>query len=410
MALILVNHLIEIFLHQKQLQCLKKSFNEVPMKFKESISLEDHRKSILYSKDKLIYHQFQLVWKAALLVYWFPLKGADSLFSALPLAGLHKDVFFILIFFLINAMINIPWKIYFIFVIEKKHGFNKTTPKLFFQDMIKGGLLSLLFSIPLFYSLFYLYQKSPQWWWLFGFFFISLFQLFVILIYPSFIAPLFNKFTPLEKSDLHQKISELLKRAQFTAKDIFVMDASRRSRHGNAYFTGLSKSKRIVFFDTLLEKLNHQEILAILAHELGHMKRKHITKSLVLSFVMMFCGFFIMGKIAPEDWFYQGHFMTHTSPGVLFLLFMEMTPLYFFWLSPLSSWLSRKNEFEADEYAATETSSKDLISGLLKLYVQNSASVVHDKLFSRFYFSHPPAEERIDHLEEVSKSVITSVK
>ena len=227
----------------------------------------------------------------------------------------------------------------------------------------------------------------------------TLFQFFLLWIFPTVIAPLFNKFQPLEGEELKQGIETLVGRAGFKAKEVFIMDASKRSSHGNAYFTGLGKNKRVVFFDTLLKQLENSEILAILAHELGHMKLKHIPKSMLFSLVVSFASFWLMGTLANKDWFYNGHFVRATTPGVLILLFTQALPLYSFWFSPISSWISRRREFEADAYAAKETAPGDLIRGLLKLYQHNASPVVTDKIYSGFYHSHPPALERIKKLE-----------
>jgi STE24 endopeptidase len=228
---------------------------------------------------------------------------------------------------------------------------------------------------------------------------VTVFQLSLVWIYPTLIAPLFNKFQPLEIADLREQIQNIVKNAGFKAREIFVMDASKRSSHGNAYFTGMRKNKRVVFYDTLLKALENKEILAILAHELGHMKLKHIPKSLVTSLIISFSGFWLMGKLSDEVWFYSGHFLRAMSPGALFIIFLQAFPVYTFWFTPIGSWISRKREFEADAYAASETNGADLISGLLKLYQQNASPVVSDRFYSGFYHSHPPALERIKKLE-----------
>jgi STE24 endopeptidase len=232
----------------------------------------------------------------------------------------------------------------------------------------------------------------------------TIFQFLLIWIYPTFIAPLFNKFNPLSSDELKKGIDQLVQSAGFNAKEVFVMDASKRSSHGNAYFTGLGKNKRVVFFDTLLNDLSHKEIFAILAHELGHMKLKHIPKSMIVSLLLSFVGFWLMGEVSTKNWFYSGHFVRAISPGMLFLIFMQAIPMYSFWLTPIGSWISRRKEFEADEYAANETNPEDLISGLLKLYQQNASPVVTDRFYSNFYHSHPPAFERVARLRSFIKS------
>jgi len=246
-----------------------------------------------------------------------------------------------------------------------------------------------------------LYQEARDWWWILSFVLLTIFQISIIWIYPAFIAPLFNKFTSLENEDLKIKINELIESTNFKSQGIFVMDASRRSSHGNAYFTGFGKNKRIVFFDTLLKYLSNDEIRAILAHELGHMKLKHIIKSMVFSIIVSFAGFALIGYLANAPWFYSGHFIKITSPGVLLLLFTQVIPIYTFFFNPISSWVSRKREFEADAFAAEKTNGEDLVNGLLKLYQQNSSPVITDRLYSLFYHSHPPAEERVSALRQL---------
>jgi STE24 endopeptidase len=395
LSLIIVNHLFEIYLSRRQLIALQQNASRVPAEFNTVIGLSDHQKSISYASAKLNLSQLQLVWDAILMFYWFPFRGAEKLYLLLPEVGIHKEVLFLMFFGFIQYVLNLHWSIYSTFILEERFGFNKTTPALFIKDRLKGLLLSALLGLPLLYAMIALFNLLESWWWLASFIIVTIFQFFLIWIYPKFIAPLFNKFHPLEQQELKEGIEKLVLNAGFEAKEIFIMDASRRSSHGNAYFTGLGKNKRVVFFDTLLKDLQNKEILAILAHELGHMKLKHIPKSMALSIVLSFFGFWVMGMMANQIWFFNGHFIRIMSPAVLFLLFSQAIPVYNFWFSPISSWLSRKREFEADQYASKETNSEDLISGLLKLYQQNSSPVITDKMYSTFYYSHPPALERI---------------
>jgi len=398
---ILFNTCIECILSFRQIKILKNNPN-VPNDFAQKIAPEEHQKSLEYSISKLNYGLFHLIWRASLLFYWFPFKGAEKLYLTISFQGIWKEIIFLTSFIIINFLIEIPWSLYFNFKIEEQFKFNKTTPSLFFKDKFKILLLSISITIPLLYLLFYLFEMSGTNWWLYSFFAITLFQFFIIWIFPTYISPLFNKFSPLEDVTLKEKISELLKSQNLNLSDIFVMDASKRSSHGNAYFTGFGKTKRIVFYDTLLNDLTHQEILAILAHEIGHMKLKHILKSLIFSTVFSFFAFLLIGWIATKSWFYHGHFFNVSSSGILFLIFMQISSQYLFIFTPLSSWFSRKREFEADAFAANLTDAKDLISGLIKLYKQNSSPIISDKFYSLFYFSHPPAKERIEHLESLS--------
>ena len=396
---VVVNHLFEIYLSRRQVTTLEKNRGEVPSEFKSFLTLADHQKAISYATAKLRLGQMRLVYDCALLFYWFPFRGAENLYRALPLADMHKEVAFLVCFMLIQGLLNLPWSVYSTFVLEERFGFNRSTPKLFVTDRLKGLMLAGVIGIPAIYGIFSIFMSLGQYWWLVSFIALTLFQFALVWLYPTVIAPLFNKFKPLEGEDLKQGIENLVTRAGFNAKEVFVMDASKRSSHGNAYFTGFGKNKRVVFFDTLLKELSIPEILAILAHELGHMKLKHIPKSLVASLVLSFLGFWLMGTLSNVNWFYTGHFVRIVSPAVLFLLFIEVIPVYTFWFGPIGTWISRKREFEADAYAAGETKAEDLISGLLKLYRENASPVVTDKIYSGFYHSHPPALERIKKLE-----------
>ena len=403
LSLIVIDHFFEIYLFRRQVTTLHKNRTEVPEEFKSIINPEDHQKAITYATAKLNLGQFRLIWNTAVLFYWFPFRGAEKLYLSMPSSDIHKEVLFLLSFMLIQMLLNLPWSIYSTFVLEEKFGFNRSTPKLYLVDRLKGLLIGGLLGVPLIYVMLFIFTSAGQWWWFLSFIFMTAFQFTLVWLYPTWIAPLFNKFKPLESEDLKTGIENLVQRAGFNAREVFVMDASKRSSHGNAYFTGLGKNKRVVFFDTLLKDLKNQEILAILAHELGHMKLKHIPKSLIASLIISFAGFWLMGKLSQENWFFGGHFIRILSPGVLFLIFMQALPMYTFWFGPIGAWISRRREFEADKYASEQTDPNDLISGLLKLYQQNASPVVTDNLYSGFYHSHPPALERIKRLRSLIK-------
>jgi STE24 endopeptidase len=398
-TLIVVNHLVEIYLYRRQVTTLHQHLTKVPTEFENALTLADHQKAVAYATAKLNLGQLKLIWEAVLLFYWFPFRGAEELYLSIPFIDIHKEVAFLVAFGLIQFALNLPWSLYSTFVIEEKFGFNRSSALLFITDRLKGLGLGALFGIPLLYGLFNIYTTAGKWWWVLSFLTLTFFQLFLLWLYPSVIAPLFNKFKPLEDLELKGDIESLVTRAGLNAKEIFVMDASKRSSHGNAYFTGLGKNKRVVFFDTLLKGLDSKEVLAILAHELGHMKLKHIPKSLATSLVLSLMGLWLMGTLSDQNWFYTGHFLRVVSPGALFLLFMQAAPSYTFWFQPMGSYISRKREFEADAYAAQEARPQDLIAGLLKLYRENASPVISDTLYSRFYHSHPQALERIKRLE-----------
>lgn len=403
-SLIVINHLFEMYLSRRQLNTLHSSLSEVPQEFKSALSLADHQKAINYSTAKLNFGQAHLVFDAALLFYWFPFRGLENLYLFMPDWGIHSGVLLLLTFSAIQMLLGLPWSLYSTFVLEERYGFNRSTLKMFFMDRLKGMVLGALIGLPLLYAILLLFNHLGNTWWIWSFIVLTVFQFLLIWIYPTWIAPIFNKFKPLESAELKTGIEKLVENAGFKAREVFVMDASKRSSHGNAYFTGFGKNKRIVFFDTLLTKLENREVEAILAHELGHLKLKHIPKSLITSIIMSFFGFALMGYLANKPEFYSAHFVRVITPATLILLFTQALPLYTFWITPISSWISRRREFEADQYAAQQTNGDDLISGLLKLYQQNASPVVTDRIYSNFYHSHPPALARIKHLEGLKRS------
>lgn len=399
LSFIVINHLAEIYLSRRQLQTLEQGINKVPAEFESVLSLADHQKAINYGSARLRFSQLHLIWDAILLFYWFPFRGLEKLYLAVPGVNLHKEVIFLVALAVVQMILNLPWTLYSTFVLEEKFGFNRTTWKIFLADRLKGLALGALMGVPLLYAVIAFFEAFPRTWWVYSFLLLTFFQFAMVLIYPKWIAPLFNKFRPLEEEELKNGIEKLVSNAGFVAKEVYVMDASKRSSHGNAYFTGFGKSKRIVFFDTLLATLSPGEVFSILAHELGHLKLRHIPKSLVTSVIFSFLGFALMGYLAGKPDFYAGHFVKIISPGALLVLFTMAIPLYTFWFTPVSSWISRRREFEADAYAAGETGPEGLISGLLKLYKENASPVITDKVYSAFYHSHPPALERVKRLK-----------
>jgi STE24 endopeptidase len=399
LSFIVINHLAEIYLAQRQLQTLDRGRDKVPAEFESVLNIADHQKAIAYARARLRLSQLRLIWDAAVLMYWFPFRGLEKLYLGASGTGIHKEVIFLLSLGVIQMLLSLPWGIYSTFVLEEKFGFNRTTWKLYLIDRMKGLLLGAAIGIPLLYAVIAFFNAFPRTWWLASFILLTVIQFAMVWVYPKWIAPLFNKFRPLEEPELKTGIEKLVLNAGFVPKEVYVMDASRRSSHGNAYFTGFGKSKRIVFFDTLLTTLAPGEVFSILAHELGHLKLKHVPKSLVTSVILSFLGFALMGLLANRPELYQGHFVKVMSPAVLLVLFTMAVPLYTFWSTPVFSWISRKREFEADEYAANETGPQGLISGLLKLYKENASPVITDRLYSVFYHSHPPALERVKRLK-----------
>ncbi|MAZ47186.1 MAG: peptidase M48 [Halobacteriovoraceae bacterium] len=376
----------------------------VPQEFAAAVDQNQHEKAQRYTIKKAKFSLLNITLSQIILLIWLFSGALDSLASMSAINGISKlsaGVVFLILFNLINGVINLPLTWYYHFGIEQEFGFNKMTPALFLKDNLKQLLLGLLIGVPLLYAILYFIYETDTLWWLYAWSFLVVFQFLMVWAYPKFIAPLFNKFEPLKNEDLTLEINKLLQTSGMKFKDFFTMNASIRSSHGNAYFTGFGKNKRIVFFDTLLKTLEKNEVIAVLAHELGHLKKKHILKSIVLGMLSMLIGFYIL-SLAVEHKVFLSAFNINTDEKYMqLLLFTLITPYYTFFLTPISSWFSRKNEFEADEFAATYTRAEDLVSALLKLIRDNSSSLTPHPLYSKFYFSHPPPKERIAFLKQL---------
>ena len=308
-------------------------------------------------------------------------------------------VLFIILTLFIGAILDMPFALYRTFFLEARFGFNKTTPALYFTDLIKQTLLFLIIGVPLFFVALWLMQASGALWWLYLWLVWMAFNVRAMLIYPVWIATLFNKFEPLQEESVSKSVTALMQRTGFKVQGLFVVDGSRRSAHSNAYFTGLGKSKRVVFFDTLLDTLSADEIVAVLAHELGHFKCHHIIKRICIFFLISLLALALLGWLMQQGWFYQGLGMTTASNHAALMLFMMTGPVFMFFIHPVSAWFSRKHEFEADDYAKENADARDLISALLKLYRDNANTLTPDPIHSAFYDSHPPASIRIKHLQ-----------
>jgi len=295
-------------------------------------------------------------------------------------------------------MIDLPFEYYKTFVVDEKFGFNKMTPAMFFSDLVKQSVVGIILGAPILFAALWLMQGAGQYWWLYLWIIWSAFNLIMLAVYPTFIAPFFNKFTPLEDQALKQRIESLLTKCGFKSQGLFVMDGSARSSHGNAYFTGFGASKRVVFFDTLLDRLNANEIEAVLAHELGHFKHHHVIKRIAMMFFVSFLGLALLGWLMNQDWFYTGLGVSEVSNHMALVLFLLVSPVFLFILRPIMASYSRKNEFEADSYAAKHANAKYLIEALVKLYRDNASTLTPDPLHSAFYDSHPPASIRISKL------------
>lgn len=395
--------LIESLLDKRNLDHIVKNRGAVPSLFASQISLSDHQKAADYSVEKIkvkqYFHLFDLI---VFLVFTLGggLEAINRLSMAIGTSVLNTGLLFFALLGIITTLLSLPQTLYFTFVIEEKYGFNKTTWKTFLLDMIKGAALAVLLGGPIAYAILWIMEKLGTNWWLYAFIFLTTIQLLLVFIYPAFIAPIFNKFSLLEEGEVKEKILKLLARCGFQSSGLFVMDASKRSGHGNAYFTGFGKHKRIVFFDTLLKTLDADEVEAVLAHELGHMKKHHIYKGMLKGFVLSFLGFALLGYLKNDISFFQGHGVQTPTNYMALTLFSMIAGVYTFFLTPVSAYFSRKYEYEADEFASQNSKASKLISALVKMYKDNASTLTPDPVYSKFYFSHPPASERVSYLEK----------
>ena len=395
---------LRCWLAARQLKHVAAHREAVPAQFAGRITLGSHQKAADYSMIRTRLGFLSLAIEVAVLLA-FTLGGGLQLLHdwwATRLDGLAYGVALIFSVMAISSLVDLPLSLYTQFVVEEKFGFNRMTLKLFFADLAKQTLLGALIGTPLLLAVLWLMAQAGSLWWLYTWVFWCGFNLLILLIYPIWIAPLFNKFTPLADNELKARIENLLTRCGFASSGLFVMDGSKRSNHGNAYFTGLGKSKRIVFFDTLLSRLQGGEIEAVLAHELGHFKHRHVMKRIVLMFSLSLGFLAVLGQLMTADWFYRGLGVSTQNTALALILFFLVVPVFTFLLTPLSSLLSRRHEFEADRYAAEHASASELTNALVKLYEDNAATLTPDPLHSLFYDSHPPAALRIAHLAQLS--------
>ncbi|WEF35566.1 M48 family metallopeptidase [Pseudoduganella chitinolytica] len=379
----------------------------VPAEFAEKIPLDAHQKAADYTVARTKYGLVTLLVNSAVLI-GFTLLGALQWLSVqmfgITGGGMAYQIGLLVAFALVSGAIDVPFDYYRQFRLEQRFGFNKMTPALFFGDMVKGALLGVALGLPLAWVILTLMAKAGALWWPYAWLVWTGFQLLVMVLYPTVIAPLFNKFTPLADESLKSRIEGLMTRVGFASKGLFVMDGSKRSAHGNAYFSGFGANKRIVFFDTLLARLSPAEIEAVLAHELGHFKLKHIVKRIAMMFALSLAFLALLGWLKNQVWFYTGLGVApiiapgQSNDALALILFMLALPVFTFLFSPLASLGSRKHEFEADAFAARHASRADLVAALVKLYEDNASTLTPDPLHSAFYDSHPPASIRIRHL------------
>jgi STE24 endopeptidase len=393
---------VKFWLASRQIRHVSRHREQVPAAFAATVALAAHQKAADYTIAKTRFGMLELAFGAAVLLGWTLLGGLDTLNQALLRwlgHGMTQQLALLAGFVLISGALDLPFTLYQTFVIEERFGFNKMTFKLWLVDLLKSTALGAAIGLPIAALILWLMGATGRFWWLWAWAVWMGFNLLLLVVYPTFIAPLFNKFKPLEDETLKARVTELMRRCGFAAKGLFVMDGSKRSAHANAYFTGFGASKRVVFYDTLLAKLSPPEVDAVLAHELGHFKHKHIIKRILGMFALSLAGFALLGWAATQAWFYTGLGVRPNLVGpndaLALLLFALALPVFSFFVAPLIALLSRRHEFQADAYAVQQTSGRDLAAALLKLYEDNASTLTPDPVFARFYYSHPPASERL---------------
>ncbi len=404
-AALLVALATKLWLATRQMRHVAAHRAAVPRAFATRVPLDAHQRAADYTIAKARFGLLTTAFAAAVLLGWTLLGGLDALNSVLrdavqPRWGdMAYQLALLSAFMLIGALLDLPFDWWSPFRIEQRFGFNRSTGRLFVTDLVKGLMVSAALGLPLAALVLWIMERSGNSWWLWAWCAWTAFNLLILLVYPTLIAPLFNKFEPLRDESLAARVQALMQRCGFAAKGLFVMDGSRRSAHGNAYFTGLGAAKRVVFFDTLLAALSPGEVEAVLAHELGHFKRRHVLKRMATMFALSLAGLALLGWLASRSWFYTALGVSPNlaapNDALALLLFALALPVFGFFVSPLAALLSRRHEFEADAYACAQASGADLASALIKLHQDNASTLTPDPLYVRFYYSHPPAGERL---------------
>ena len=399
---ILIKFLLETYLKIRNLKSIDNNKDSVPPRFKNVVTEEEYKKSILYNTDRIKFQIFTALFGSVVLII-FTIGGLLNYLTQVVMdmtsSNVLGAVLLGLLLIIVEEIISIPISIYSTFVIEERHGFNKTTRKTFVTDIFKGLLISGAISSILYATVIFIIISAGDLWWIYAFAAVFTLQAIIFFLYPVLIMPLFNKFEPLDDEQFKKPIEKLLEKVDFKSKGLFVMNASLRSTHGNAFFTGFGKNKRIVFFDTLLKTINPDEMEAILGHELGHYKLGHIRKTLISSLVFGFLGFYILNEIFKSDNFFIAHGLENLTVYSKFLMFYLVIGSYTFFTKPITSALSRKREFEADDFSFQFTDGEHMISGLLKLTKDNASNLTPDPLYSSYYYSHPPIAERVASIE-----------
>ena len=411
-AALLASLLVKFWLATRQMRHVAAHRSSVPPAFAPSITLAAHQRAADYTLAKGRLGLLSLAFGSAVLLGWTLLGGIDTLNAALrdtlqPRYGnMAYQLALLGAFALIGGVIDLPFELFRTFRIEQRFGFNRMTWKLYLADMVKGVAVGTLIGLPVAALMLWIMGATGGLWWLWAWGAWMVFNVAVLVLYPTLIAPLFNKFEPLADESLKARVQALMQRCGFAAKGLFVMDGSKRSAHANAYFTGFGAAKRVVFFDTLLSKLTASEVEAVLAHELGHFKHKHVLKRIASMFAISLAALALLGWLTTQPGFYTAlgvrPSMTAANDAVALLLFLLVTPVFSFFVSPLFAQLSRKHEFQADAYACSQANGADLAAALLKLHEDNAATLTPDPLYVRFYYSHPPASERLAALLRLS--------
>ncbi|MEZ5657755.1 MAG: M48 family metallopeptidase [Burkholderiaceae bacterium] len=396
---------MRLWLARRQVVHVGRHRDRVPEAFADRIDLAAHQRAADYTVARVRFGTLELFAHSVLLITLTLLGALQWLYelasSALPGSPLGAQLLFLVMVALVQSALELPFDAYRQFGLEKRFGFSRMSVSLFITDMLRGTLIAVIIGLPLAMLVLWLMRASGDFWWLYVWMVWVAFNALLLLIYPTLIAPRFNRFEPLPDGPLRERVEGLLRRCGFRSQGLFVMDGSKRSNHGNAYFTGFGRAKRIVFFDTLISRLDADQIEAVLAHELGHFRHRHVLKRMLYSFVGSFLGLALLGWLSTQLWFYEGLGMQpgpigHEAPALL--LFMLAVPVFLFPLRPLASFLSRKDEFEADAFAAAQTDARHLVSALVRLYQDNAATLTPDPLHSAFYDSHPPAAIRVGRL------------
>jgi STE24 endopeptidase len=402
---LLASLLVKFWLATRQMRHVAEHRDAVPGAFSQIISLAAHQKAAHYTLAKTRFSLLSTAFAAAVLVAWTLLGGLDALNQWVltivqpRLGNMAYQLALLAAFTLIGGLLELPFDLYSTFRIEQRFGFNRLTWKLYLLDAVKGIFVGALIGLPIAALILWLMGSAGSMWWLWASCAWMGFNVLILVLYPTVIAPLFNKFEPLPDESLKARVKALMQKCGFAAKGLFVMDGSKRSAHANAYFTGFGAAKRVVFFDTLLSKLTPGEVEAVLAHELGHFKHKHVKKRIVLMFAMSLAGFALLGWFSAQAWFFTAFgvrpSLSAPNDAVALLLFLLAVPVFGFFISPIFAQLSRKHEFQADAYACVQADGRDLAAALLKLHEDNASTLTPDPLYVRFYYSHPPAGERL---------------